>query len=203
MVPALSIKVSRVSMYSGFRHVNSSFAYGAFTLSGRLSQNLSARFVESIMRSEPRDARIPVWPLSISLAATLEIEFSFSSSGYLDVSVHRVPFHTLWIGVWIHEVFSCGFPHSDICGSMDICSSPQLFAAYHVFHRLLVPRHPPCALFCLTFISFSICVLFRCIALHLFFEFLLVFLGCLDCFLFVTIFSYLSCMKFSRYILSF
>ena len=50
--------------------------------------------------------------------------FSFSSSGYLDVSVHRVPFHTLWIGVWIHEVFSCGFPHSDIHGSKDICSSP-------------------------------------------------------------------------------
>ena len=30
---------------------------------------------------------------------------------------------------------------------MGICHSPQLFAAYHVFHRLLVPRHPPCALF--------------------------------------------------------
>ena len=152
MVPAHSIKVSRVSMYSGYRHVLFPFAYGAFTLSGRLSQNLSARITESIMRSEPRNARIPVWPLSISLAATLEIDVSFSSSGYLDVSVHRVPFHTLWIGVWIHEVFSCGFPHSDICGSMDICSSPQLFAAYHVFHRLLVPRHPPCALSCLTFI---------------------------------------------------
>ena len=74
----------------------------------------------------------------------------FSSSGYLDVSVHRVPFHTLWIGVWMHEVCSCGFPHSDICGSVDICSSPQLFAAYHVFLRLLVPRHPPCALYSLT-----------------------------------------------------
>ena len=74
----------------------------------------------------------------------------FSSSGYLDVSVHRVPLHTLWIGVWIHEVFSCGFPHSEICGSMDICSLPQLIAAYHVFHRLLVPRHPPCALISLT-----------------------------------------------------
>ena len=74
----------------------------------------------------------------------------FSSSGYLDVSVHRVPFHTLWIGVWMTEVCSAGFPHSDICGSMDICSSPQLFAAYHVFHRLLVPRHPPCALYSLT-----------------------------------------------------
>ena len=152
MVPALSIKVSRVSMYSGYRHVRLSFAYGAFTLSGRLSQNLSARINESIMRSEPHGARTMVWPLSISLAATLKIDFSFSSSGYLDVSVHRVPFHTLWIGVWIHEVFSCGFPHSDICGSMDICSSPQLFAAYHVFHRLLVPRHPPCALSCLTFV---------------------------------------------------
>ena len=75
---------------------------------------------------------------------------SFSSSGYLDVSVHRVPLHTLWIGVWIHEVFSCGFPHSEICGSVDICSLPQLIAAYHVFHRLLVPRHPPCALLRLT-----------------------------------------------------
>ena len=81
--------------------------------------------------------------------------FIFFSSGYLDVSVHRVPFHTLWIGVWIHEVFSCGFPHSDICGSMDICSSPQLFAAYHVFRRLLVPRHPPCALISLT--MFTVC----------------------------------------------
>ena len=74
----------------------------------------------------------------------------FSSSGYLDVSVHRVPLHTLWIGVWMHEVCSCGFPHSDICGSKIICISPQLFAAYHVFLRLLVPRHPPCALSCLT-----------------------------------------------------
>ena len=102
-------------------------------------------------QSEPRDARITVWALSISLAATLEIDkFSFSSSPYLDVSVQAVPLHTLWIGVWMHEVCSCGFPHSDICGSVDICSSPQLFAAYHVFHRLLVPRHPPCALISLT-----------------------------------------------------
>ena len=31
-----------------------------------------------------------VWPLSISLAATLEIDVSFSSSAYLDVSVQRV-----------------------------------------------------------------------------------------------------------------
>ena len=33
---------------------------------------------------------------------------------------------------------------------MAVCASPKLFAAYHVFHRLLVPRHSPCALSCLT-----------------------------------------------------
>ena len=103
-----------------------------------------------MLQSEPRRARTTVWALPLSLAATHRIDVSFSSSGYLDVSVHRVPFHTLWIGVWIPEVFSGGFPHSDIRGSMDICSSPRLFAAYHVFLRLLVPRHPPYALSCLT-----------------------------------------------------
>ena len=74
----------------------------------------------------------------------------FSSSGYLDVSVHRVPFLNLWIGLRILEVCSSGFPHSEISGSMGICPSPKLFAAYHVLHRLLVPRHPPYALISIT-----------------------------------------------------
>ena len=85
----------------------------------------------------------------------------FSSSGYLDVSVHRVPFHTLWIGVWMAGVLPAGFPHSDICGSKIICISPQLFAAYHVFLRLLVPRHPPCALVRLTFCSSALAIIHR------------------------------------------
>ena len=151
MVPAHSDKVSRVSSYSGYRSVSLSFAYRAFTLSGRLSQSRSARLPESGLRSEPRNARIPVWPLPRSLAATCGIDVSFSSSGYLDVSVHRVPLHALWIGAWMTGVCPAGFPHSEIHGSRDICSSPWLFAAYHVFLRLSVPRHPPCALSCLTF----------------------------------------------------
>ena len=150
MVPASSHKVSRVSWYSGYCHVNSPFTYGAFTLFGRSFQDRSVRIVESIMQSEPQGARTLVWAYSISLAATLEIEFSFFSSGYLDVSVHRVPGVWLWIYHTSHEGCSCRFPHSEIHGSMDICSSPWLFAAYHVFHRLLVPRHPPCALISLT-----------------------------------------------------
>ena len=37
-------------------------------------------------------------------------------------------------------------PHSEIHGSKLIRSSPWLIAAYHVLHRLCVPRHPPDAL---------------------------------------------------------
>ena len=103
-----------------------------------------------LVQSEPRRARTAVWALSGSLAATSEITVVFFSSGYLDVSVRRVPPVRLWIQHTVHEVCSCGFPHSDIRGSLDMCSSPRLFAAYHVFLRLPVPRHPPCALFCLT-----------------------------------------------------
>ena len=52
MVPAHSDKVSRVSSYSGYRSVSSSFAYGAFTLYCWLSQNhspiQSAHLVQSV-----------------------------------------------------------------------------------------------------------------------------------------------------------
>ena len=37
-------------------------------------------------------------------------------------------------------------PHSDTHGSKLARSSPWFFAACHVLHRLLVPRHPPNAL---------------------------------------------------------
>ena len=147
MVPALSIKVSRVSMYSDPAQ-SALLSLTGLSPSGRLSQTfLQNHWILNAVRTP--ECTHPVWPLSLSLAATNKIDVSFSSSGYLDVSVHRVPLHTLWIGVWMIRVLRTGFPHSDICGSKIICISPQLFAAYHVFLRLLVPRHPPCALLCL------------------------------------------------------
>ena len=84
------------------------------------------------MRSEPRGARAPVWALSISLAATLEITVVFFSSGYLDVSVHRVPPVCLWIQHTVTEVSSAGFPHSDTRGSAYV----QLPAAFRSLSRL-------------------------------------------------------------------
>ena len=37
-----------------------------------------------------------------------------------------------------------------------VCGSPRLIAACHVLHRLLAPRHSPCALSSLTYLSFEI-----------------------------------------------
>ena len=146
MVPPASHKVSRVSWYSGSCQPLINFAYGIFTLSDQISQNCSAIDSSTLCSPQPRGARTTVWALSISLAATLEIEFSFFSSPYLDVSVQAVPHAWLWIHHTLAEVCSAGFPHSEISGSLDICSSPKLIAACHVFLRPLVPRHPPCAL---------------------------------------------------------
>ena len=51
MVPLISHKVPRVSWYSGSCSVSSAFTYGAFTLFGRLSQNRSVSFQESLRQS--------------------------------------------------------------------------------------------------------------------------------------------------------
>ena len=72
--------------------------------------------------------------------------FTFFSYGYLDVSVPHVRFRFA-----DNRIASVGLPHSDICGSMSICLSPQLFAACHVLLRLREPRHPPCALLLLRY----------------------------------------------------
>ena len=96
---------------------------------------------------------IVVWATSISLAATLEIDVSFFSSSYLDVSVQRVcpPFGVLGL-------LPNGLSHSEILGSILVCKSPRLIAAYHVLRRLQEPRHPPYALsYFLTTHSYPYC----------------------------------------------
>ena len=70
---------------------SSDFVYETFTLFGRLSQNRSTILKNNVCSPLPRCARTSVWALSLSLAATQEIDVSFSSSPYLDVSVQVVP----------------------------------------------------------------------------------------------------------------
>ena len=60
-----------------------------------------------------------VWADPISLATTLGITLVFSSSAYLDVSVRRVR-----PPCGVTGLQPAGLPHSDIHGSMLVCSSP-------------------------------------------------------------------------------
>ena len=107
-------------------------------------------FVNRLFSPQPQQARSLVWPLSISLAATLKIDFSFSSCCYLDVSVHNVPPAYLFIQYAVTELSSARFPHSDIHESLTVCVSSWLFAAFYVLLRFLMPRHSPFALISLT-----------------------------------------------------
>ena len=100
-----------------------------------------------------------------SLATTRGVSVDFLSSGYLDVSVPRVCSKTpMYSGLKYlvlpiinyrsnYNEQSGGFPHSEIHGSKPIPGSPWLNAGYHVLHRLLLPRHPPNALFALDLIQ--------------------------------------------------
>ena len=148
MVPPVSHRVPRVQRYSGssltrfgFRLRGSHPLWPAFPCR---SSNLSCRCVSP----QPRRINPPVWPLPRSLATTDGISVDVFSSPYLDVSVQAVPhiYPSLLFQHMLHEYCSCGFPHSEICGSKCICHSPQLIAACHVLLRLLMPRHSPCAL---------------------------------------------------------
>ena len=122
------------------------------TLSGQLSH--AVRLASKVLwRSEtPKVLLLPVWPFPLSLATTRGISFDFSSSPYLDVSVQGVPHAQLLIHCTFHGSSPWVFPHSDICGSKLICSSPQLFAACHVLRRLPMPRHSPYALLRLNYL---------------------------------------------------
>ena len=63
------------------------------------------------------------------------------------------PAHDYLIHHALRDSSSRGFPHSDIRGSMLICSSPRLFAACHVLRRLPMPRHSPYALLRLNYLQ--------------------------------------------------
>ena len=91
MVPPASHRISRVPRYSGSCSL---FLPSPTRLSlslVRLSNRFGSASFGYRMPSTPVVRRPPVWPLSSSLATTKEIEFSFFSSGYLDVSLPRVP----------------------------------------------------------------------------------------------------------------
>ncbi len=92
-----------------------------------------------------------VWALPVSLAATKGVDVSFLSSGYLDVSVRPLTFSQPMCSAGDDQTLLWpGCPIRRSAGRRLFSASPRLIAAVHVLHRLLVPRHPPCALSILT-----------------------------------------------------
>ena len=130
------------------------FVYETLTLFGWASHPIPLTFMLHVTVRTPKVLLLLVWPPPLSLATTRGISVDFFSSRYLDVSVPGVPHVTLWIHVTFHDSSPWEFPHSEICGSMLICSSPQLIAACHVLLRLLMPRHSPYALVRLNFLLY-------------------------------------------------
>ena len=91
MVPPASHRISRVPRYSGTGYLFSRSPTRLSLSSVRLSNRFGSPIVRCRSPATPVVRRPPVWPLTSSLATTKVIEFSFFSSGYLDVSLPRVP----------------------------------------------------------------------------------------------------------------
>ena len=131
MVPPASHRISRVPRYSGTNYLFSPSLTGLSPSSALLSRSFRSVIVRSRSPSTPCVRRPTVWPLPSSLATTKEIEFSFFSSGYLDVSLPRVPsYETIDSS---HGDRALPRPGSPIRIPMDQC----LLAAPHGFSQLI------------------------------------------------------------------
>ena len=132
MVLPASHKVSRVSWYSGAELIIIIFIYRTITSYGPTFQLCSINYDFSLCSVRNPRNKFLVWALSFSLAATKKIDFSFSSSRYLDVSVPWVYLHKAMYSLYDTWGFPCEFPHSEIFGSLTMCVYPKLIAAYRV-----------------------------------------------------------------------
>ena len=106
----------------GLPRVDQDFAYGAVTHFGGTFQSLLLSITNPMLG--PHNPRVTVvtlvWANPRSLATTYGISIDFFSSRYLDVSVPWVRFIHLCIQCMMTEVYSAGFPHSDIPGSKPV-----------------------------------------------------------------------------------
>ena len=132
------------------------FGYGAFALSGAPFQALLLPSFLATSRSRNPKEQAPWFGLlrvRSPLLAQSRCLISFPPGTEM---FHFPGFRPSGLCVQPEVTVSstAGLLHSDILGSMRVCHSPRLFAAYHVLRRLAMPRHPPCALSRLIVTSF-------------------------------------------------
>lgn len=159
MVPAGSHRISPVPWYSGTPRRCSPYTYRAVTFCGSAFQAdsiLACRspYAGPTTPRAPKRPRFGLFPVRSPLLGESQLfslppgtemfQFSGFASERLCFQRRMTPLH------------GAGFSHSDIRGSSVVCTYPRLIAACHVLHRLLVPRHPPCALYSLDALA-SVC----------------------------------------------
>ena len=141
MVPADSHKASPTSRYSGSHYPIITYPYAALMLYGRVSHPVPVHFDIHIVVLQP--------PLCRNIIGLGFFPFARHYSGnhycFLFLCLLRC-FSSAGSRIYATILQIVRFPHSEIRGSIHICWSPRLIAAYHVLHRLWEPRHPPCTL---------------------------------------------------------
>ena len=155
MVSPDSHRISRARWYSGtYPGSRSPFAYRAVTFFGRPFQafQLGDRFLTSrpygpaspTTRTKFAPGPFRLFPVrSPLLGESRLISVPPGTEMFHFPGLSPVPYE------FRHRSLASrpgGFPHSEICGSKVVCTSPQLIAAYHVLHQRRPPRHPLYAL---------------------------------------------------------
>ena len=147
MVPANSCRIPRVPHYSGVKlevenfHIRDYHAlWCAFPYT---FVNLLLPLCLIPRPRQDKSYRFRLFRVRSPLLAE-SLLFSFPSGTEM---VHFPEFALTTLCI---QVVVIGFPHSEIDGSLNECFLPSLIAAFHVLHRLEVPRHPPFALSSLT-----------------------------------------------------
>ena len=151
MVPPASDRVPRVRPYSGATCVSSASRTGLLPPMVELSRSIPLAYLNHVRWSATPKC------MHLGLASSRFARRYFGNRVFfLFLRVLRCfssPRSPRTVMYWLYD--TCALPHvgSPIrtsAGITDMCSLPQLFAAYHVLHRLPVPRHPPDALLNLT-----------------------------------------------------
>ena len=139
VVHPASHRVPRALWYSGSLPAFHSFVYEGLTLFAAPSQMLPLKCPVCCRSATPRNRSLLVWALPVSLAATQGVSVDFFSSGYLDVSVHRVSLLTMLF----LQIAGCPIRKSaGLCLLAARRSLSQLIASFFVSKRLGIRRMP-------------------------------------------------------------
>ena len=145
MVPAVSDRISRVPPYSGGPRLAPPLPVRAFHPLRTDFPDGSGSWVRRHLRppttpTAPRRRRFGLLPFRSPLLR--ESIFLSSPAG---TKMFQFPALAPALRP-VRGIRPRGLPHSDSHGSLPVCGSPWIFAAYRVLPRFRKPRHPPFAL---------------------------------------------------------